>query len=184
MSQPASPTRVKRKAVLARAVPKRKSDAMARIAPAPAHTGTCELCATGGEVLRTSVVVRHERGGTVVLAACDRCSAAVRRLIALAGGAVFGGLGYLLGVRRYGPLPMIGVLAGAVAAGYLARWIGEQSGRAGFHHLLATLPAGAHLHDPLTLRATGAIAFWPLAAGLVAGGIEAFVTRRRRGAVG
>ena len=41
---------------------------------------------------------------------------------------MFGGLGYLLGVRRYGPLPMIGVLAGAVAAGYLARWIGEQSG--------------------------------------------------------
>jgi len=106
-------------------------------------------------------------------------------LIALAGGAVSGGLGYLLGVRRYGPLPMIGVLAGAVAAGYLARWIGEQSGRAGFHHLLATLPVGAHLHDPLTLRATGAIAFWPLAAGLVAGGIEAFVTRRRRrGAAG
>jgi hypothetical protein len=105
-------------------------------------------------------------------------------LIALAGGAVSGALGYLLGVRRYGPLPMIGVLAGAVAAGYLARWIGEQSGRAGFHHLLATLPAGAHLHDPLTLRATGAIAFWPLAAGLVAGGLEAFVTRRRRGAAG
>jgi len=102
-------------------------------------------------------------------------------LIALAGGVVTGALGYLLGVRRYGPLPMIGVLAGAVAAGYLARWIGEQSGRAGFHHLLATLPAGAHLHDPLTLRATGAIAFWPLAAGLVAGGLEAFVTRRRRG---
>ena len=49
-------------------------------------------------------------------------------LIALAGGAVSGALGYLLGVRRYGPLPMIGVLAGAVAAGYLARWIGEQSG--------------------------------------------------------
>jgi hypothetical protein len=78
---------------------------------------------------------------------------------------------------------MIGVLAGAVAAGYLARWIGEQPGRAGFHHLLATLPVGAHLHDPLTLRATGAIAFWPLAAGLVAGGLEAFVTRRR-GAAG
>ncbi len=106
-------------------------------------------------------------------------------LIALAGGAVSGTVGYLLGVRRHGPLPMIGVLAGAVAAGYLARWIGEQSGHAGFHHLLATLPAGAHLHDPLTLRATGAIAFWPLAAGLVAGGLEAFVTRRRRrGAAG
>jgi hypothetical protein len=108
-------------------------------------------------------------------------------LIALAGGVVSGALGYVLGVRRYGPLPMIGVLAGAVAAGFLARWVGEQPGSGMFHHLLATLPAGAHLHDSLTLGAGGAIAFWPLAAGLVAGGLEAFPTRdqrRRRGAVG
>jgi hypothetical protein len=108
-------------------------------------------------------------------------------LIALAGGVVSGALGYLLGVRKYGPLPMIGVLAGALAAGFLARWAGEQPGSGMFHHLLATLPAGAHLHDSLKLGASGAIAFWPLAAGLVAGGLEAFETRdqrRRRGAVG
>jgi hypothetical protein len=108
-------------------------------------------------------------------------------LIALAGGAVCGALGYLLGVRRYGPLPMIGVLAGALVAGFLARWAGEQPGSGMFHHLLATLPVGARLHDSLTLGASGAIAFWPLAAGLVAGGLEAFATRdqrRRRGAVG
>ena len=108
-------------------------------------------------------------------------------LIALAGGMVSGALGYLLGVRRYGPLPMAGVLAGALAAGFLARWVGEQPGSGMFHHLLATLPVGAHLHDSLTLGAGGAIAFWPLAAGLVAGGLEAFATRdqrRRRGAVG
>ena len=108
-------------------------------------------------------------------------------LIALAGGVVTGALGYLLGVRRYGPLPMIGVLAGALAAGLLARCIGEQPGSGTFHHLLATLPVGARLHDSLTLGASGAIAFWPLAAGLVAGGLEAFATRdqrRRRGAVG
>ena len=107
-------------------------------------------------------------------------------LIALAGGAVSGALGYLLGVRRYGPLPMIGVLAGALAAGFLARWAGEQPGSATFHHLLATLPVGARLHDSLTLGASGAIAFWPLAAGLVAGILEAFATRdqrRRRGAL-
>ena len=105
-------------------------------------------------------------------------------LIALAGGVVCGALGYLLGVRRYGPLPMAGVLAGALAAGLLARWAGEQPGSAMFHHLLATLPVGAHLHDSLKLGATGAIAFWPLVAGLVAGGLEAFATRdqRRRGA--
>jgi hypothetical protein len=108
-------------------------------------------------------------------------------LIALAGGAVCGALGYLLGVRRYGPLPMIGVLAGALAAGFLARWAGEQPGSGMFHHLLATLPVGARLHDSLTLGAGGAIAFWPLAAGLVAGGLEAFETRdqrRRRVGVG
>jgi hypothetical protein len=107
-------------------------------------------------------------------------------LIALAGGAVSGALGYVLGVRRYGPLPMAGVLAGAAAAGFLARWAGELPGSGMFHHLLATLPVGAHLHDSLTLGAGGAIAFWPLAAGLVAGGLEAFATRdqrRRRGAV-
>ena len=82
---------------------------------------------------------------------------------------------------------MIGVLAGALAAGLLARWVGEQPGSGMFHHLLATLPVGARLHDSLTLGASGAIAFWPLAAGLVAGGLEAFATRdqrRRRGAVG
>ena len=108
-------------------------------------------------------------------------------LIALAGGVVSGALGYLLGVRKYGPLPMIGVLAGALAAGFLARWGGEQPGSGMFHHLLATLPVGARLHDSLTLGASGAIAFWPLAAGLAAGGLEAFETRdqrRRRGAVG
>jgi hypothetical protein len=98
-------------------------------------------------------------------------------LIALAGGVISGVLGYLLGVRRYGPLPMAGLLAGALAAAFLARWAGEQAGLAGFHHLLATLPAGGHLRDPLTLRATGAMAFWPLAACLTAGGMEAFATR-------
>ena len=108
-------------------------------------------------------------------------------LIGLAGGVLSGALGYLLGVRRYGPLAMIGALAGALAAALLARWVGEQSGLAHFHHLLATLPAGGRLLDPLRLRATGGIAFWPLAAGLVAGGLEAFAARgqrRRRRAVG
>jgi hypothetical protein len=100
-------------------------------------------------------------------------------LIALAGGLVSGALGYLLGVRRYGPLAMAGVLAGGLGAAYLARWVGEQSGLASFHHLLATLPVGAHLRDSLTLGASAAIAFWPLAAGLVAGGMEAFATRDR-----
>ena len=101
-------------------------------------------------------------------------------LIMVAGGVVSGVLGYLLGVRRYGPLAMAGVLAGALAAAFLARWVGEQSGLATFHHLLATLPVGARLHSSLRLRAGPAIALWPLTAGLVAGGMEAWATRGRR----
>jgi hypothetical protein len=106
-------------------------------------------------------------------------------LIGLAGGVLSGALGYLLGVHRYGPLAMVAVLAGALAAALLARWVGQQAGLASFHHLLATLPAGGHLLDPLTLRVTGAIACWPFAAGLTAGGMEAFGTRgRHRGGAG
>jgi hypothetical protein len=103
-------------------------------------------------------------------------------LIVVAGGVVSGALGYLLAVRRHGPLPMAGLLAGALAAGYLARWAGEQSGLTTFHHLLATLPAGAHLRDSLTLRASAALAFWPIAAGMVAGGLTAFSIRGTEGA--
>jgi hypothetical protein len=106
-------------------------------------------------------------------------------LIGLAGGVLSGALGYLLGVRRYGPLPMAAVLVGALAAALLARWTGQQAGLASFHHLLATLPAGRHLLDPLRLRATGGIACWPFAASLTAGGMEAFANRgRHRGGAG
>jgi hypothetical protein len=107
---------------------------------------------------------------------------AVFCLVTVVGGVVSGALGYLLAVRRHGPLAMAGVLAGALAAAYLTRWVGERSGLAGFHHLLATLPAGARLRDTLTLGATSAVAFWPLAAGLTAGGLTAMAAdgRRRR----
>ena len=105
-------------------------------------------------------------------------------LIAVAGGVVSGALGYLLAVRRHGPVAMVGLLAGALAAGYLARWGAEQLGLVGFHHLLAPLPVGAHLRDPLTLRASSALAFWPIVAGLVAGGLTAFSTRGRASAAG
>ena len=46
MSQPASPTRLNRNATLAPAVPSRMSDAIARIAPAPAQT--LSIAATTG----------------------------------------------------------------------------------------------------------------------------------------
>ena len=46
----------------------------------------CELCATPGEPLRAAVTVRRTRGSAVSLAACDRCAAAMRRVLAVAGG--------------------------------------------------------------------------------------------------
>lgn len=109
---------------------------------------------------------------------------AVFCLLTVAGGVVSGALGYLLAVRRYGPLAMAGVLAGALAAAFLTRWVGERSGLATFRHLLATLPAGAHFRDALTLGSTGALAFWPLAAGLVAGGLVALGSDGRPGRAG
>src|SRR5215831_16845856 len=93
-------------------------------------------------------------------------------LVCLAGGVVSGVLGYLLAVRRHGPLAMAGLLAGSVAAAFVARWVGEQSGFAAVQHLLATRPPGARFRASLALGATGALACWPLAAAVVAGGLE------------
>ncbi|MBO0775443.1 MAG: hypothetical protein J2P34_03950 [Actinobacteria bacterium] len=97
-------------------------------------------------------------------------------VVCLAGGALSGLAGYLLAVRRWGPLPMAGVMIGALAAAFIARWVGEQAGRAAFRQHLASLPPGAHLHGPLLLGAGPALAFWPLAAGLVAGGLTALLS--------
>jgi hypothetical protein len=93
-------------------------------------------------------------------------------LICVVGGVISGLLGHWLAVRRHGPAGMVAVLIGALAAGLITFWIGEQSGLATFHHLLSTLPAGAHMRANLVLGSHGAIAFWPLAAGLMAGGLE------------
>jgi hypothetical protein len=101
-------------------------------------------------------------------------------LVCLAGGVISGLLGHRLAVRRHGPVAMAGVLIGGLAAGLITLWIGEQSGLATFHHLLATLPAGAHLQAQLALASRSAIAFWPLAAGLTAGGLELTAAMRDR----
>jgi hypothetical protein len=93
--------------------------------------------------------------------------------IALGGGALIGLLGYLLGVRRYGAVPMVAIIAGSVAASFIAVWLGHQlSGGPGFDHVLATSRRGTYLHAPISLGSHGALAFWPLAAAGVAGGIE------------
>jgi hypothetical protein len=94
-------------------------------------------------------------------------------LLAVIGGALIGLLGYLFGVRRYGPVPMAGIVLGGTGAAFLAEWLGHrQSGGPGFNHLLATSRPGTLLHAPISLGAQGALAFWPLAAAAVAGGIE------------
>jgi hypothetical protein len=106
--------------------------------------------------------------------------------IAAAGGILLGLAGYLFGVRRYGPLPMVGIVAGAVAAAFLAAWIGNvQTGANSFDHTLSTSKPGTFLRAPIQLGSHGALAFWPVAAALVAGGLElmSFMRARQRGQI-
>jgi len=106
--------------------------------------------------------------------------------IAAAGGILLGLAGYLFGVRRYGPLPMVGIVAGAVAAAFLAAWIGNvQTGANSFDHTLSTSKPGTFLRAPIQLGSHGALAFWPVAAALVAGGLElmSFMRARQQGQI-
>jgi hypothetical protein len=57
------------------------------IAPVPGRVQGCELCSGEPEPIRAAVLVRHARGGAIQFAACERCSSAIRRVIAVAGGA-------------------------------------------------------------------------------------------------
>lgn len=101
-------------------------------------------------------------------------------LLTVVGGIISGLLGYALAVRRYGALAMAGVLVGAAVAALIAKWIGQQAGAAAYSHSLAVGRPGVMLREPLMLGGLGALAFWPLAAGLVAGGIEAAILLRER----
>jgi len=102
--------------------------------------------------------------------------------IALGGGALLGLGGYLFGVRRYGPGPMVGVAAGGLAAAYVAKWLGPVlTGQDSFNSQLGSSKPGALLRAPIALGAHGALAFWPVAAAFVAGGLElASVLRARQ----
>jgi hypothetical protein len=97
------------------------------IAPGSARIDSCELCASGPESLRSWVVVRHARGGTVQLAACDRCTTAVRRIIAIAGGATAAGPAQLAAVTELSPTTASVELAAVdvVAAPALVRTLSE-----------------------------------------------------------
>ena len=101
-------------------------------------------------------------------------------LLSVLGGLVSGLAGYPLAVRRYREPAMAGVLVGGLAAALVAMWIGQRSGRAAFNHGLAAGQPGSLLRAPLVLGGHGALAFWPLAAGLTAGGIEAVILLRKR----
>ena len=101
-------------------------------------------------------------------------------LLTAVGGVISGLLGYALAVRRHGALAMTGVLLGALAATLIAMWIGQRSGTAAFNHSLSIDRPGTRLHVPLALGGRGPLAFWPLAAGLTAGGIELMVLLRER----
>jgi hypothetical protein len=101
-------------------------------------------------------------------------------LLCLIGGVVSGLLGYLFAVRRHGAFAMLGVLGGGLAAAFIARWIGQGSGVAAFNRRLAVSKPGVLLRAPLVLGAHGALAFWPLAAGAIAGSMEAVVLLRER----
>jgi hypothetical protein len=83
-------------------------------------------------------------------------------LIAAVGGIITGILGYRFLVRRAGAAATAGLVLGAVAASWLALWVGENIGLATYNHLLASSPIGAYFHSSLALGAKSALAFWPL----------------------
>jgi hypothetical protein len=105
-------------------------------------------------------------------------------VIGVVGGLVTGLLGYVLAVRRYGPLPMVGIFIGGLVAAYLALWIGQRSGMTEFITRLGDSKSGTLLRAPIKLGARGAVAFWPLAAGLAAGALEGLALLRERRAAG
>jgi hypothetical protein len=57
------------------------------IVQVPGRVHGCELCSAEPEAIRAAVLVRHARGGAIQFAACERCASAIRRVIAVAGGA-------------------------------------------------------------------------------------------------
>jgi hypothetical protein len=113
-------------------------------------------------------------------------------LIGAVGGVIIGLAGYLFAVRRHGPVPMVAIVAGSVLAGIAARWIGEHHGLHQFDRQLLSVHQGTLLHAPLALAgdtkaaiwppvaSLPAVAFWPLAACVVAGGIVFFGVLRGR----
>jgi hypothetical protein len=98
-------------------------------------------------------------------------------LIATVGGLLTGILGYRYVVRRRGDgapaaSAALGLILGGLGATAIMWWIGDNYGRASFHHALLTRPAGTYLHASLSLGSKSALIFWPLFAALAIAGPE------------
>jgi hypothetical protein len=103
-------------------------------------------------------------------------------LLTAAAGLACGLAGYLLAVRRYGTAALAGLVLGGLAGSWLAMWVGQQQGVAGFRSRLAASPAGTRLREPLVLGGHSALAFWPMFVGLLVGSAEVVsqaISRRR-----
>ena len=70
-------------------------------------------------------------------------------LIAAAGGVLTGTCGYLIGIRRRGNVTQAavtaGLILGSVAAGFVMRWLGEQSGYQAYAAPARARGGGGHL---------------------------------------
>jgi hypothetical protein len=64
-----------------------RPSAIVSVAALVARIDACSLCGVGPERLGNAVLVRNASGAAIEFTVCDRCVAAVRRLIAAAGGA-------------------------------------------------------------------------------------------------
>lgn len=82
--------------------------------------------------------------------------------ISLVCGLITGVLGSRLLVRSHGWPAAAGLVLGAVAAAFLAMWVGDQVGLSTYNHLLATAKPGTLYNSSLALGAKSALAFWPL----------------------
>jgi len=101
-------------------------------------------------------------------------------LVVVLGGVITGLAGYRLLVRRAGWIAAAGLVLGAVAAGLLALWTGENIGLGTYNHLLAASPAGTFFRASLGLGAKSALVLWPGLTSLV---ILLAEYGRRRGSV-
>jgi len=148
----------------------------AQLAPTAVHVG----------VARGSADVVNPETAAFIAADAWYC------LIGAVGGLLIGLAGYLLAVRRHGPVPMLAIVAGSVIASILARWTGEHQGLHQFDRQLLTVHQGTLLHAPLALAgdttaaiwppaaSLPAMAFWPLAACIAAGGLVLIGVLRSR----